>query len=74
LFLNKNLTINVPSMIPPVVLNALITSGNKINFIDDTEWIGGSYTLHKFEDYKIINYQNTILYCQNTISLVTLQI
>ena len=55
MFLNKNLTINVPSMIPPVVLNALITSGNKINFIDDTEWIGGSYTLHKFEDYKIID-------------------
>lgn len=55
MFLNKNLTVDVPSMIPPVVLNALITSGNKINFVDDVNWIGGSYTLHEFEDFKIID-------------------
>ena len=55
IFLNKNITVNVPSMIPPVVLNALITSGNKINFTDDVEWIGGSYILHQFEDYKVID-------------------
>jgi dTDP-4-amino-4,6-dideoxygalactose transaminase len=55
LFLNRNITVNVPSMIPPVVLNALITSGNKINFIDNTSWIGGSYVLHDFGDYKVID-------------------
>ena len=31
-FLNKSLTVSVPSMIPPVVLNALINSGNQIKF------------------------------------------
>ena len=55
MLLGKDTTINVPSLIPPVVLNAIVTSGNKINFIDNTEWIGGSYTLHEFEDYKIID-------------------
>jgi dTDP-4-amino-4,6-dideoxygalactose transaminase len=55
MLLNKNTTINVPSLIPPVVLNAIITSGNKINFIDNINWIGDSYILHQFEDYKIID-------------------
>lgn len=53
--LNKNTTVKVPSMIPPVVCNAILTSGNKLEFIDDTEWVGNSYTLHKFNDYKIID-------------------
>ena len=53
--LNKNVTISLPSMIPPVVANAIITSGNKINFIDDVDWIGHSYVLHQFNDYKIID-------------------
>lgn len=55
LFLNKGIKVNVPSMIPPVVLNALITSGNSINFTDDVNWVGGSYLLHDFGDYKIID-------------------
>ena len=33
--LNKNVIVDLPSMIPPVVANAIITSGNKINFIDE---------------------------------------
>lgn len=53
--LNKNLIVNLPSMIPPVVANAILTSGNKINFIDDVDWIGHSYMLHQFDDYKIID-------------------
>tara|TARA_R110000824_G_scaffold285986_2_gene474113 strand:- start:2276 stop:3220 length:945 start_codon:yes stop_codon:yes gene_type:complete len=53
--LNKDVTVDIPSMIPPVVCNAILTSGNKINFTDNTEWIGDSYILHKFEDYKIID-------------------
>jgi hypothetical protein len=42
-------------MIPPVVLNALITSGNSINFVDNIDWIGNSYILHDFGNYKIID-------------------
>ena len=53
--LNKNVTVDLPSMIPPVVANALVTSGNKINFIDNVEWVGDSYTLHQFDDYKIVD-------------------
>lgn len=54
-FLNKNLTVDVPSIIPPVVCNGLITGGNKINFVDNIEWVGDSYILHQFEDYKVID-------------------
>ena len=53
--LNKKETITVPSMIPPVVLNAIITSGNKYNFRDDTNWVGDSYILHDFGNYKIVD-------------------
>ena len=53
--LNKNDIINIPSMIPPVVCNAILTSGNKISFRDDVSWIGDSYILHDFGDYKIID-------------------
>ena len=52
---NKNTTITVPSMIPPVVLNAIITSGNKHSFRDDVDWVGDSYILHEFDDYKIVD-------------------
>jgi dTDP-4-amino-4,6-dideoxygalactose transaminase len=55
IFKNQGVIVNVPSMIPPVVLNALITSGNAINFTDDVNWIGGSYTLHNFKEYKVID-------------------
>ena len=53
--LDKNTTITVPSMIPPVVLNAIITSGNQYDFYDDVNWVGDSYLLHDFGDYKIID-------------------
>jgi dTDP-4-amino-4,6-dideoxygalactose transaminase len=53
--LNKNVVVNLPSMIPPVVANALVTSGNKINFVDNVEWVGDSYVLHQFDDYKIVD-------------------
>jgi dTDP-4-amino-4,6-dideoxygalactose transaminase len=42
-------------MIPPVVLNAIITSGNRYEFYDDVDWVGGSYLLHDFGDYKVID-------------------
>ncbi len=55
IMLNKNTTVDVPSIIPPVVLNAILTSGNKVNFVDNVEWVGDSYKLHEFEDYKVID-------------------
>lgn len=55
LLLNKNCNVLVPSMIPPVVCNAIITSNNNLQFSDNTEWVGNSYVLHEFSDYKIID-------------------
>jgi len=51
----NDITIKVPSMIPPVVLNAIITSGNRYEFYDDVNWVGDSYLLHDFGDYKVID-------------------
>lgn len=53
--LNKNITVSIPSVIPPVVANAIITSGNRIKFNDNIEWVGQSYILHEFQDYKIVD-------------------
>lgn len=53
--LSKNLIVSIPSIIPPVVANAIITSGNKIKFYDDISWVGDSYVLHRFSDYKIVD-------------------
>ena len=53
--LNKNATVKVPSIIPPVVLNAIISSGNKLKFCDNIDWVGNSYLLHEFSNYKIID-------------------
>ena len=55
IFLQKNIVVNVPSIIPPVVLNAIINGGNRINFIDNISWVGDSYVLHNFGDYKVID-------------------
>ena len=55
IFLNRSIEIRVPSMIPPVVLNAILTSGNSIDFTDDASWIGGSYIFHDFGEYKVID-------------------
>lgn len=55
IFLEKNIEVKIPSIIPPVVCNAILTSGNKINFIDNVEWVGDSYTLHDFGEYKVID-------------------
>ncbi len=54
-FLEKKLTVSIPSVIPPVVPNALLTSGNKIKFYDNIDWVGDSYILHKFKDYKVVD-------------------
>tara|TARA_R100000008_G_scaffold372_2_gene320 strand:- start:11762 stop:12688 length:927 start_codon:yes stop_codon:yes gene_type:complete len=48
-------TIEIPSIIPPVVPNAILTAGHNVRYRDDVNWVGHSYTLHQFEDYKIID-------------------
>ena len=53
--LNKDTRFDIPSVIPPVVLNAIINAGNKYRFVDNVEWVGSSYILHDFGDYKIID-------------------
>ncbi len=53
--LDKNQEVSVPSMIPPVVLNAIVNSGNRLRFTDSVSWVGDSYILHKFDTYKIID-------------------
>jgi len=47
--------IKIPSIIPPVVANAIITSGNKVEFTDNVEWVGDSYILHEFRTYKVVD-------------------
>jgi len=41
-----NTTIKIPSIIPPVVPNVIISSGNKLEFYDDIDWVGGMYELY----------------------------
>ena len=59
--LNKNVTISLPSILPPVVCNAVLTSGNKLFFRDDIDWVGDSYILHDFGNYKIIDSAQKII-------------
>jgi len=51
----KPRVITIPSIIPPVVANAIITSGNEVRFNDDVDWVGDSYILHKFREYKVVD-------------------
>ena len=53
--LNKKTTIEVPSILPPVVINSIINSGNDYTFVDNVNWVGNSYMLANFGDYKIID-------------------
>ena len=48
-------TVKIPSMIPPVVANAIITSNNRVEFTDNVKWFGNSYILHKFRKYKVVD-------------------
>ena len=41
-----NTTVKIPSIMPPVVPNMIINSGNKIEFYDDIDWVGNMYQLH----------------------------
>ena len=46
---------NVPTMIPPVVLNALYHAESEICFQDDTKWIGSHYYLKKDSAFAVID-------------------
>jgi dTDP-4-amino-4,6-dideoxygalactose transaminase len=49
LIYNKlNTVINLPSICPPVVANAIINGGNKINLVDNVDWIGNDYPLDEY--------------------------
>jgi UDP-4-amino-4,6-dideoxy-L-N-acetyl-beta-L-altrosamine transaminase len=52
---NKKQKVVIPSLIPPVVINAINNSNNSFSFSDDVSWVGSSYVLHDFGDYKIID-------------------
>lgn len=46
----------IPTLIPPVVANAIITAGNKVTFTDNIHWIGDSYNLDLgIKDFKVID-------------------
>lgn len=49
--------IEIPSIIPPVVVNAILNADCMVRFIDNVEWVGNSYILHRFikENCKIID-------------------
>lgn len=53
--LGKNTKLNIPSVLPPVVINSIVNSGNDYDFIDNVEWVGHSYILADFGDYKIVD-------------------
>ena len=56
-YVREPVKINIPSMIPPVVANAALTSGffHELNFVDDVDWVGDSYVLHQFKDFKVVD-------------------
>ena len=47
--------ITIPSIIPPVVPNAIMPAGHGVKYKDDIDWVGHSYVLHDFGDYKVID-------------------
>lgn len=51
----QSFVVKIPTMIPPVVYNAILQSGNTVDFYDDMFWVGSSYILKHFLDYKIID-------------------
>lgn len=43
---NRNAVVSLPSIIPPVVPNVVVNTGNKIYFYDNIEWVGSCYHLY----------------------------
>lgn len=53
--LSKRQTYKVPALLPAVVVNAIVNAGCDVKFIDNWSWVGGSYLLHDYEDFKVID-------------------
>jgi dTDP-4-amino-4,6-dideoxygalactose transaminase len=47
--------VRIPSIIPPVVVNAVVHSGCDFTYANNIDWVGGSYTLARCVDYDIID-------------------
>lgn len=45
----------VPSIIPPVVPNAIINAGCKCSFTNNSTWVGGWYRMITFEEFDIVD-------------------
>jgi len=43
--------VHIPSILPPVVANAIINAGCSIKFLDNVDWVGNSYILDIFPDH-----------------------
>lgn len=50
-----NLIFNIPSIIPPVVPNAIINAGRTFQFVDNTGWVGHSYILANETHFRVID-------------------
>lgn len=50
----RKLIFDVPTMIPPVVINSIVNGGSHYRFVDDYKWMGGSYLLFN-KNYRIID-------------------
>lgn len=46
LFRDKSQTVLLPSLIPPVVANAIINGDNEVQLIDHPDWVGSAYLLN----------------------------
>lgn len=47
--------VTIPSIIPPVVPNALMNANCYVTFEDNIKWVGDSYILHQWADMKLID-------------------
>jgi len=47
--------IKIPSILPHVVLNAIRAADCEIMFVDEIDWVGGSYLLYAGPEYQIVD-------------------
>lgn len=52
----------IPTMLPPVVINAIINGNSTYEFTDDINWIGNSYVLYNDENIRIIDSAQEVKY------------
>lgn len=45
----------IPSLIPPVVANAIVTAGGQVSFCDNVNWVGDQYCIATFTSFSIID-------------------